>query len=203
MPQDPSGGNRTLPGSPDEVFARRLRVLRERAGLAQRQVADAMTGLGYRMRQTTIAKIEAGQRPVYVGEAVAFGHIFGVGVAGLVTEPDDPPARDLASALAHRAGCEQRVRELAGQADQARAVLSHAEVQLVHARMALDSANQDIESIKRSQGARVPAADPGTDEHGRAYSYRGRDPYTDPPADPYETVDEEAGHAASGQGSGK
>ena len=70
--QDASGTNK-LPSwsDPDGVLARRVRALRETSDLTQREIADKMTAAGYRMHQTTIAKIESGERPVYVGEAVA------------------------------------------------------------------------------------------------------------------------------------
>jgi transcriptional regulator with XRE-family HTH domain len=94
---------------PDAVFARRVRQLRESAGLTQRQVADQMTGAGYRMHQTTIAKIEADDpRPVYVGEAVTLARILGVSLSDLLSEPTEVDERQLAdariavAALAHQ-----------------------------------------------------------------------------------------------------
>jgi transcriptional regulator with XRE-family HTH domain len=63
---------------PDVVFGRRLRYMREQAGLTQRHLADVMRGAGFKMHQTTIAKIEAGERAVSVGEAVQFADALGV-----------------------------------------------------------------------------------------------------------------------------
>ena len=74
IPQDTPGSNRLPPLRPaesDAILARRLRALREAAQLTQRQLADRMAGAGYQMHQTTIAKIESGDRPVTIGEAVA------------------------------------------------------------------------------------------------------------------------------------
>jgi len=127
IPQDTPGSNRLppLPGEADadEILARRLRALREAAQLTQRQLADRMAGAGYQMHQTTIAKIEAGQRPVIVGEAVAFARIIGVDLADLVTEPPDDVSAELAQALAELGSCERAEWELAVQAERAQAVL--------------------------------------------------------------------------------
>jgi transcriptional regulator with XRE-family HTH domain len=101
IPQDPAGSNRlpALPGSADATFARRVRDLREIADLTQRRLAEQMTVMGYRMHQTTIAKIEAGERPVSIGEAVAFASVLGVEMPDLLAGPSDP---DLADAIVAR-----------------------------------------------------------------------------------------------------
>lgn len=78
-----------MPGEadPDAVLARRVRKLREAAQVTQKQLAAKMTGSGHQMYQTTIAKIEAGERPVIIGEAVALALVLGVSLAELVTDP--------------------------------------------------------------------------------------------------------------------
>ena len=67
----------------DEMFGQRLRALREVA-LTQRQLANEMTAAGHTMYQTTIAKIESGERPVSFGEAVSFAEVLGADLDGLV-----------------------------------------------------------------------------------------------------------------------
>ena len=50
-----------MESQPDAMFGRNLRYLREEAGLTQRQLADLMRATGYKMHQTTVAKVEAGE----------------------------------------------------------------------------------------------------------------------------------------------
>src|SRR5260221_12900656 len=77
--------------SPAEVsdmnFARRVHALRKTASLTQQQLADAMTAAGSTMHRSAIAKIEAGDRTVSVGEAVQLAVVLGADLAELVTEP--------------------------------------------------------------------------------------------------------------------
>lgn len=89
--QDPSGGNWIKPWepSPDYVLPGRLREVRQQAGLTQQQLADLMTGAGYRMRQTTIAKIEAGERAVSVGEGYTLATVLGADLDVLLTPQGD------------------------------------------------------------------------------------------------------------------
>ena len=51
------------PEGADAAFGRRLRYLREQAGLTQQQLADVMREAGAKMHRSTIGKIEAGERP--------------------------------------------------------------------------------------------------------------------------------------------
>jgi transcriptional regulator with XRE-family HTH domain len=99
MSQDTSGDH-SPPQSPAEVsdgiFARRLHALRTAAGLTQQQVASAA---GNAMHRSAIAKIEAGDRSVSVGEAVQLARALGVDLAELVTDP----APDSALERAHLA----------------------------------------------------------------------------------------------------
>jgi transcriptional regulator with XRE-family HTH domain len=71
---------------PERLLGLRLRTLREVAGMTQQQLAARMTQLGFSMRQTTIAKIEAGQRPVRVNEAVTLADTFGVDISDLLAD---------------------------------------------------------------------------------------------------------------------
>ncbi len=97
MPQDQSGANREPlildsvdTSAFDAAFGRRVRELREAAGLTQRQLASQMTAAGHTMHQTTIAKIEAGQRPVLVKESSALAGVLGVSQADMMPGPDGP-----------------------------------------------------------------------------------------------------------------
>jgi transcriptional regulator with XRE-family HTH domain len=55
----------------DQHVAVNLRALRERGGLSQDEVARRVSERGFGFTQATIWKIESGQRPVRVSEAVA------------------------------------------------------------------------------------------------------------------------------------
>lgn len=63
-------------GLPAGTFAVQLRAARRERGWSQQFVAEAMKGRGFSWRQTTVAKTEAGDRPVLLGEAVALAEIF-------------------------------------------------------------------------------------------------------------------------------
>lgn len=146
--QDAPGHNRLppLPGEPDRdaIFAQRVRVLREAAQLTQRQVADKMTFAGYRMHQTTIAKIEAGERPVYVGEAVALAGVLGVGIGDLITEPREG---DVITALAERSRWAARVNELATEAQTLQSKLADTQARLADAQQNLAIASARAQQL--------------------------------------------------------
>jgi len=130
---------------PDEVLPGRLRVLREAAGLTQRQLAHQMTLAGRKMHQTTIAKIEAGERPVSVGEGAALADIMGCGLGDLITEPATlQAAADLAEAFAECARWERRVMEQQAIRDVAAAELADAEDRLTAARDRAHALNLQI-----------------------------------------------------------
>jgi ribosome-binding protein aMBF1 (putative translation factor) len=76
----------------DKRFAANLRAARERKGLSQKQLAEEMFELGFRFRQQTIARIEAADRVVGVGESRALARACGTTVDALVRP--DTLARD-------------------------------------------------------------------------------------------------------------
>ena len=108
-----------------ELFAARVREFREQAGMTQRQVAERMSDLGYRIHQTTMAKIEAGTRPVVVGEAVALARIFGVSVGDLADANarlyDEPYLRLMMNS------CLSRIATLEREEEDRRRELEHAQ----------------------------------------------------------------------------
>ena len=144
IPQGPSGSNTPLPRADfDQVLKERVQVLRKSAGLTQRQLADQMTSAGYRMHQTTIAKIEAGERPVIVGEAAALAIILGVGLADLITDPAQNQGRRLAEVaelMAERHRWQQNVAE-------SRAKIRLAEAELAEARAQLEAVTGRINAL--------------------------------------------------------
>lgn len=156
--QQPSAGNNwLLPATAhDQVFARRLRALREVAQLTQRQLADQMTVAGYRMHQTTIAKIEAGDRPVVIGEAVCFASIIGVDLADLVKEPvpvEPVDDAELAKAMELLASCEQKAVEAQVRVERAQRVEHAARDELARAHMECGRAAARLEGLRYRQEA--------------------------------------------------
>ena len=78
----------TQPGGLEAVVAARLREIRTAREMTQAALAKAMTSAGYEMHQTTVAKIEAGSRPIRVNELAALASILEVRVTSLVeTQP--------------------------------------------------------------------------------------------------------------------
>lgn len=61
----------------DEIFGSNLRVIRERRGISQADLARAMSGRGLPWHQQTVAQTEAGKRPARWSEARALAVILG------------------------------------------------------------------------------------------------------------------------------
>jgi transcriptional regulator with XRE-family HTH domain len=84
----------------NQVFTAWLKSTRTAAGLSQQKVADALKAQGFTVFQQTVAKIERGERPVRLDEAVAFAGLFGATLdVALGLKPDDSQSftsRDLA-----------------------------------------------------------------------------------------------------------
>jgi transcriptional regulator with XRE-family HTH domain len=83
-----AGGRRV---DPEAQAGRALRRLRLARSWSQEEVAVRMTAYGYDFHQTTIAKIEAAQRPLRVRELADFAALYSVEVQDLVY----PPTRSL------------------------------------------------------------------------------------------------------------
>lgn len=72
---------------PEAQAGRALRRLRLSRNWSQEEVAVRMTAYGYDFHQTTIAKIEAAQRPLRVRELADFAALYSVEVQDLVYAP--------------------------------------------------------------------------------------------------------------------
>jgi transcriptional regulator with XRE-family HTH domain len=66
-----------------DVFAQRLRSVRERKGWTQQRVAARLGELGTRIDRASLAKIETGRRKVSLNEAVAIAAALGTSPAVL------------------------------------------------------------------------------------------------------------------------
>lgn len=60
----------------EREFGALARDSRKRKRLSQQDVAEAMSSRGFPMHQTTLAKLERGQRPLRMSEAVALSDIL-------------------------------------------------------------------------------------------------------------------------------
>lgn len=99
----------------DAGFGQRLREARKAAGMTQAQLVGAITATGRRMHPSAIAKIESGERPASLFEAVHFARHLGVSLEDLVTPERDDLTKvklRIRSLQLQLAGCEVRESEL-------------------------------------------------------------------------------------------
>jgi len=137
-----------LGDAPERILAQRLRGLREELGMTQKQLAERMTRRGFSIRQTTIAKIEAGQRPVRVNEAVALANILAVELGDLV---DDPVASGEAAELsAEHRRLLREVFELEAQVNSLRATRASTDLQLMDAHDRLRQLHREEFDVSRN-----------------------------------------------------
>jgi transcriptional regulator with XRE-family HTH domain len=82
----------------DVRFGRRFKKAREVKGWTQTELAKLLAKRGVRVYGSTIAKIEAGARPVKLAELAAAAELFGVSVDALL-QRDPRPGSDRVHAL--------------------------------------------------------------------------------------------------------
>lgn len=127
---------------PEVQAGRALRRLRLSQGWSQEEVAKRMWAYGYDFHQTTIAKIEAAQRPLRVRELAHFAALYEVEVheliypmtGGSLTEID----QDIIEVEAHRELLQRAVAATGEQVASARAALDDA--QMRHAKCSSEAA---------------------------------------------------------------
>lgn len=110
----------------DSIFARRLREVRQQAGVTQQQLAARMTEVGHKLHRSAVAKIELGERPVTIGEAVQLAGILGVPLVELVT--DRGAATELERQHAVRVEAQIAVRSLQHEAAERHKLLKEQEI---------------------------------------------------------------------------
>jgi transcriptional regulator with XRE-family HTH domain len=91
-----------LPESGDAVFGYNLRKMREKAGMAQAALADAMRGRGRPWYQSTTGRVESGKQPATYADAVALAAIFGVTLERFRWKPGEGNAIDMLDMAADR-----------------------------------------------------------------------------------------------------
>jgi transcriptional regulator with XRE-family HTH domain len=79
------------------LFGGRVKDLRRARGWNQEELAKRMTAAGYAMHQTTIAKLEGGNRPTTIGEVSAIAAIFNIPMAALFDTYEAQDYADLAT----------------------------------------------------------------------------------------------------------
>jgi transcriptional regulator with XRE-family HTH domain len=164
MPQDTTGDHPENQDPPsdfaDSIFARRLRAIRKQAEVTQKLLADRMAARGHKMLQSTVAKIESGERPVSIGEAVQFAEVLGVDLGELITERARDPVRD--RALQERDEARVRVRNLQHLAAERHRGLEEAQFLYEHTAEQLEQAQRELSSLDRRLKAAEQQLQPGT-----------------------------------------
>lgn len=89
--------------TPEEAAGRELRRLREARRWSQEETARRMDAYGYDFHQTTVAKVEAAQRPLRLNEAADMCRLFGVTLADLLAAVPGMTAGELEGQAAARA----------------------------------------------------------------------------------------------------
>lgn len=77
----------TAPTDQEIWFGENLRRLREQLGVSQSGLAREMAERGFQFHQTTISRIEAGDRPVRLAEATTLAEIVRTSVSMLIMQP--------------------------------------------------------------------------------------------------------------------
>jgi transcriptional regulator with XRE-family HTH domain len=129
----------------DAIFARRLREFRLLANMTQQELAARMTAAGHKMHRSAIAKIEVGERPVSIGEAVQFGGFLGVPLMEMVTDPG--AATDEERLYRARLEAQLRVRSLKNQAAEYHRLLSETQVLIENTEERLRGAEQHLADL--------------------------------------------------------
>lgn len=99
----PGGINR--PEEVEQAAASRLRELRQRSGWSQSDMAGQMGARGWPWHQQTVARVEAGLRPLRLGELADVATIFGLTPAALIS------VDGFADAAGERQAMERTLRE--------------------------------------------------------------------------------------------
>jgi transcriptional regulator with XRE-family HTH domain len=105
-------------------------MMREISGLTQQHIADRMAMGGHKMHRSAIAKIESGDRPVLLAEAVMLARVLGIDLIYFLADEDDESAAErerlmAASVAASVADWEVLTRKTA--LEEARTLLENAE----------------------------------------------------------------------------
>ena len=119
--------------TPEKRLGAALKLLRESLGLSQDSVAKSMSDFDHSWRQTTVAKTEAGARPIRVNEVVDLARVLGTSSVDLMHQVEQDN-EDQARLLLARSQVERAARA----EHQALTALAERRMDLVHARGSLN-----------------------------------------------------------------
>jgi transcriptional regulator with XRE-family HTH domain len=139
----------------DSIFARRLREVRQQAGVTQQQLAARMTEVGHKLHRSAVAKVELGERPVTIGEAVQLAGVLGVPLMELIT--DRGAATELERQHAARVEAQIAVRSLQHEAAERHKLLEEQQILYDNVVDRLKAAQQRL----RELGGELPWDTPG------------------------------------------
>ncbi len=91
----------------ERIIGRKVKLLREERGWSQSELATRLRELGLDLHQTTVAKMEAGRRPLRVSEAVAIAQAMKLPPNAFFWLPVPGEDRSLAQARDELAKTEQ------------------------------------------------------------------------------------------------
>jgi transcriptional regulator with XRE-family HTH domain len=91
------GGVRMVEGTPERIFARRMRQERVRRGWRQEDLANAMAARGLKVHPSAIARSEreSDSRMIRLDEAVLVAAIFDLSLSQMITPEETDPAIEL------------------------------------------------------------------------------------------------------------
>ncbi|MGW4638017.1 helix-turn-helix domain-containing protein [Sphaerisporangium sp. NPDC004334] len=123
----------------EAILGAHVRELRKRHGWTQHDLAQKLESFGFPLHQSAIARIEAGNRPVRLNEAVVLATLFSVDLPSLLM----PPLSD--QAMSEK---EQQLAELAKEEAQLAAQLDAVEADVTHLAMSLHKAQMDQVAVR-------------------------------------------------------
>jgi transcriptional regulator with XRE-family HTH domain len=123
---------------PGPIFARRLRDERGRAGVSQAALADHLTAtLYHRVDASAISRMEKGDRPARLDEAVVIAEKLGVPLATLLRDRD---------------AIDERIDELRSQLSEYVWRLDQAKGEFESAQASIDATERAIAELMASRG---------------------------------------------------
>jgi transcriptional regulator with XRE-family HTH domain len=146
-------------GFSDSIFAGRLREVRQQAGVTQQQLAARMTATGHKVHRSTIAKIELGERPVTIGEAVQLAGLLGIPLMELVTDHGAETERERDHAA--RVEAQIAVRSLQHEAAERYKLLEEQQVLYENTESRLKAAQRRLRELGGPLPWDTPALPPG------------------------------------------
>lgn len=94
-----------------ELAARNIKALREQLKLSKRELAELVSDYGVKMYPTTVSRIENGEQPVKLNEAIALSKVFVVPLEQLAENEVVPNERDTVARDLHRSA-ERQINQL-------------------------------------------------------------------------------------------